>query len=157
MANPVMHSQTLTHMKQKSLSSIAASNQPTLFSFEMLDLNNLTKDTPVATLINSPRSMDAFNRSGIQPHELDPIDLAEVEKRAMARNNGEKMSKDVLNLRLEHADRQRFKLLHILRETRRDMIENEIKRKMANKTLPRSIRGPLNPTGSASHTFMKVH
>jgi len=55
---------------------------------------------------------------------------------------------------MEHADRQRFKLLYILRETRRDMIEGDMKRNTANKSLSRSIRGPLNPGSTYINAFL---
>jgi len=33
---------------------------------------------PIAALINSPRSLEAFKRTGITPQELEPVDQAKL-------------------------------------------------------------------------------
>jgi len=44
-----------------------------IWSLENIDLQQLPESGSFRNHINSPRSLEAFKRSGIEPRELDPI------------------------------------------------------------------------------------
>lgn len=44
-----------------------------IWSLENIDLQQLPESGTFRNHINSPRSLEAFKRSGIEPRELDPI------------------------------------------------------------------------------------
>jgi hypothetical protein len=69
-------------------------------------------------LINSPRSLEAFRRTGIKPEELERLDLAKLREKIAQRNPSHIVNKDVLDLRVVYANKARHKKLQELRETR---------------------------------------
>jgi hypothetical protein len=45
----------------------------------------------------------AFKKTGVLPEELDPVDAEQIERNAMQRNGGKRLSLQQFNLRLDYA------------------------------------------------------
>lgn len=71
---------------------------------------------PLAALINSPRSLEAFKRTGITPKELERVDQAKLREAIQAKTHTMQASKDVFELRLLYANKARQKKLQLLRD-----------------------------------------
>ena len=67
-------------------------------------------------MINSPRSLEAFKRTGITPQELEPIDIAKLKEDVANKNPSRQVNKDVFDLRLLYANKARQKKLQLLRD-----------------------------------------
>jgi len=72
----------------------------------------------VGLLINSPRSLEAFKRTGILPEELDPVNHAQLREAIASRNPTRTVNRDVFELRLLYANKARHKKLQLLKEVR---------------------------------------
>ena len=70
-------------------------------------------------MINSPRSLEAFKRTGITPQELEPIDIAKLKEDVANKNPSRQVNKDVFDLRLLYANKARQKKLQLLRDVSR--------------------------------------
>jgi hypothetical protein len=46
-----------------------------IYTVNNIDLDSLPPNDTLAKMINSPRSIEAFNRSGIRPEELHAVDV----------------------------------------------------------------------------------
>lgn len=61
-----------------------------------IDLNNLQAHTRLEFLINSPRSLEAFKRTGILMHELGPVDVAGIEAMLREREKTQDIPKQLI-------------------------------------------------------------
>lgn len=92
-----------------------------LNSIALLDIDTKLSQ-PIAALINSPRSLEAFRRTGIKPEELEPLDLIKLNEKIAQKNPSRIVNKDVFNLRVVYANKARQKKLQQLREVRETII-----------------------------------
>jgi len=61
----------------------------------------------IANLVNSPRSLEACKRQGINLSELDPIDKASVEKKIKERDKTKQVPPDIVEVRFQHSEEKR--------------------------------------------------
>ena len=57
-----------------------------VWSIENIDIDNLPKGKTVAEIINSPRSLEAFKKSGIFPNDLMPVDFSAIASKLKERD-----------------------------------------------------------------------
>lgn len=67
----------------------------------------MTKNDRIAVLINSPRSLEAFKRTGMLPNELAPINVGEIANLLREREKTNDIPKALIELRVEAAEKNR--------------------------------------------------
>lgn len=96
-----------------------------IWSLENIDLKHLPESGSFRNHINSPRSLEAFKRSGIEPRELDPITQSSIVEMLKSREQGKRVPKEIVKLRMENMDRRRYNKLSVLRDVRERIIEEQ--------------------------------
>jgi len=96
-----------------------------IWTIENIDLNQPPPNGTFNRFINSPRSLEAFRRAGIEPKELDPVNKKALASMLKARENGKSPPNEILNIRFEFADDKRRKKLEMLKETRQAIIDDQ--------------------------------
>ena len=83
-------------------------------SIANINLDNLPSGVRVQDLVDSPRSLEAFNKTGILPSELNLVDVARIEARLKERDKISEVPKQILQLRIDAAERNRRNKLKIV-------------------------------------------
>jgi hypothetical protein len=74
-------------------------------------------DVSIRALLNSPRTMEAFRRQGVQPEDLDPVTEDQIRRRIAERDKSKRAIPPVLiELRLKHYEDRRRELFRLVRE-----------------------------------------
>lgn len=71
----------------------------------------------IKTLLNSPRTLEACRRQGIDPEELDPTSEDQVLKLIAQRDRGKRAIPQVLvDIRMRHYEDKRRDMIRIIKE-----------------------------------------
>ena len=89
-----------------------------LFSLETVDLSKRPPKGTYALYFNSPRSLEAFNRTGIAPTELNPVNRDKLIAALTDREHGKRVPMEIIKIRIHAAEMKREKKLSLLKETR---------------------------------------
>ena len=70
-------------------------------------------------MLNSPRSIEACRRQGVDPADLDPVNEATVRKLIATRDRGKRAIPQVLvDIRMKHYEDKRRETLRLVKEER---------------------------------------
>jgi hypothetical protein len=88
---------------------------------KIISIEDLSPDTKyevsIRQLINSPRTMEAFRRQGVQPEDLDPVTEDMIRRRIAERDKSKRTIPPVLiEMRLKHYEERRRDLFRLVRE-----------------------------------------
>lgn len=76
-------------------------------------------DVSFKTLLNSPRTLEACRRQGINPSDLDPITEEHVRKHIALREKGKRVIPQVLvDIRVKHYENKRRHTITLIKEVR---------------------------------------
>ena len=94
---------------------------------KIYNLDNINIDAPpggdpLSRLINSPRSLLAFQRSGITVTELEPVNVEAIEQKLRARDLVKAVPKELVQLRVDMANKNRYNKLRLAQEARNEII-----------------------------------
>ncbi len=97
----------------------------------MVGIHQINLEEPaeesIARIVNSPRSLEAAQRQGINLQELDPVTEKQVEEMLKARERKPNVPKVLVEIRLNHLMNKRQEKLKLLIEEREYIIEEEQK------------------------------
>lgn len=87
----------------------------------IVDISPDTKyEVSIKQLLNSPRTLEACRRQGVDPKDLDPISEEEVRKIIVQRDKGKRAIPQVLvDIRLKHYDTKRRDMFRLIQEVSR--------------------------------------
>ena len=88
-----------------------------------ISLENFDDSSKDAALINTPRSLEACRRQGIEPHEIVYTTLKRYKKSLGVEAN--QLTPQILQLRFEHFDQRRKEKIQILNQERNNIIREE--------------------------------
>ena len=93
-------------------------NAPPTKIISIEDLSPDTKyDVSIRALLNSPRTLEACRRQGIQPEDFDPVTEDQVRRRIAERDKSKRAIPAVLiELRMKHYEDRRRELFRLVRE-----------------------------------------
>jgi hypothetical protein len=88
---------------------------------KIISIEDLSPDTKyevsIRQLINSPRTMEAFRRQGVQPEDLEPVTEDMIRRRIAERDKSKRTIPPVLiEMRLKHYEERRRDLFRLVRE-----------------------------------------
>ena len=92
---------------------------PARVTLESIDIDKPPHGKSWAKVIDSPRSLEAFRRAGIYARELDPVDVAGLERSLKARFGAGSVNHDLLYLRIEHANKNRRSKFNMVKSVSR--------------------------------------
>lgn len=76
-------------------------------------------DVSIKQLLNSPRTMEACKRQGVDPKDMDPISEEQVRKLISQRDRGKRTIPQVLvDIRMKHYEDKRRDVIRLIREVR---------------------------------------
>ena len=76
-------------------------------------------DVSIKQLLNSPRTMEACKRQGVDPKDMDPISEEQVRKLIAQRDRGKRAIPQVLvDIRMKHYEDKRRDVIRLIREVR---------------------------------------
>ena len=82
---------------------------------EHIDIDKPPQGRSWSKVIDSPRSLEAFKRAGVFAQELDPVDVAGLESALKRRFGTNAANKDLLFLRIEHANKNRHSKFNMVK------------------------------------------
>jgi len=82
-----------------------------------IDIDQKRQGGPrLASKISSPRSLEAFRRTGVTFKELEPLNVEAMKEMLAMRSPTRQVNPDVLNLRIEYANKARHQKMQLLRD-----------------------------------------
>jgi hypothetical protein len=86
-----------------------------LNSVATLDID-AKRNQSLSIFINSPRSLEAFKRTGITPEELEPVNITLLKEQIAYKSPSRQVNPDIFKLRLMYANKARHKKLQLLKD-----------------------------------------
>lgn len=77
-----------------------------------------TYEKSIKDLLNSPRTLEACSRQGIDPKDLDPITEQRVREMIASRDRKKQVPQELVDLRMQHYENKRKEKIRLIKEVR---------------------------------------